>query len=37
MDGGGHETYPLPTDPALAQAAEAAQRAGHWAWIVDDR
>jgi hypothetical protein len=37
MDGGGHETHPLPTDPALAQAAEAVQRAGHWAWIVDDR
>ena len=29
--------YPLPEDPALADAARAIRDAGHWGWIVDDR
>ena len=33
----GHESYPLPQDPALAEAAAALRGSGHWAWIVDDR
>lgn len=37
MDDGRHESHPLPTDPALAKAAEAVQRAGYQSWIVDDR
>jgi class 3 adenylate cyclase len=31
------EPYPLPEDPALAEAARAIGAAGHWGWIVDDR
>ena len=31
------ESYPLPEDPALAQAAAALNVAEHWAWIFDDR
>ena len=31
------ESYPLPEDPALADAARAIRDAGHWGWIVDDR
>ena len=33
----GQESYALPADPALADAARAIRDAGHWAWIVDDR
>ncbi len=32
---GDHEPYPLPEDPALADAARALRDAGHWGWIVD--
>ncbi|MBK8293904.1 MAG: adenylate/guanylate cyclase domain-containing protein [Solirubrobacterales bacterium] len=31
------DSYPLPEDPALADAARAIGDAGHWGWIVDDR
>lgn len=31
------ESYPLPEDPALADAARAIGDAGHWGWVVDDR
>ncbi len=31
------ESYPLPEDPALAQAAAVLRDAEHWAWIFDDR
>jgi hypothetical protein len=31
----GNETYPLPNDPVLAQAAAAIRDAGHWGWVVD--
>ncbi|MBK5111724.1 MAG: adenylate/guanylate cyclase domain-containing protein [Thermoleophilia bacterium] len=31
------ESYPLPEDPVLADAARAISDTGHWAWIVDDR
>lgn len=31
------ESYPLPEDQALADAARAIRDAGHWGWIVDDR
>ncbi len=34
---GDQEPYPLPEDPALADAARAIRDAGHWGWIVDDR
>jgi len=33
----GQESYPLPEDPALADAARAIRDTGHWGWIVDDR
>ncbi len=33
----GPESYPLPQDPALADAARAIGDTGHWGWIVDDR
>lgn len=33
----GQESYALPEDPALADAARAISEAGHWGWIVDDR
>ena len=31
------ESYPLPTDSVLAQAAAALRDAEHWAWVFDDR
>ncbi len=31
------ESYPLPEDPALAQAAAVVRDAQHWAWIFDHR
>jgi class 3 adenylate cyclase len=31
------ETYPLPSDPDLAQVAMALSFTGHWAWIVDSQ
>ena len=31
------ESYPLPEDPALAQAAAVLNDAEHWAWIFDRR
>ena len=31
------ETYPLPSDPDLAQVATALSFTGHWAWIVDSQ
>ena len=31
------ESYPLPEDPALAQAAAVLRDAEHWAWIFDHR
>ena len=31
------ESYPLPEDPALAQAAAVLNDAEHWAWIFDQR
>jgi class 3 adenylate cyclase len=31
------ESYPLPEDPALADAARAIRETGHWGWVVDDR
>ena len=31
------ESYPLPADPVLAQAAAALRDAEHWAWVFDDR
>ena len=31
------ESYPLPEDPALADAARAIGDAGHWGWVTDDR
>ncbi|MGA7396494.1 MAG: adenylate/guanylate cyclase domain-containing protein [Solirubrobacterales bacterium] len=31
------ESYPLPRDPALADAARAIHKTGNWGWIVDDR
>jgi class 3 adenylate cyclase len=34
---GDQEPYPLPEDPALADAARAIRDAGHWGWVVDDR
>ncbi len=34
---GEQEPYPLPADPALADAARAIRDAGHWGWVVDDR
>ena len=33
----GQESYALPEDSALADAALAIRDAGHWAWIVDDQ
>ncbi len=33
----GQESYPLPEDPVLAQAAIALRDTGHWGWVVDDR
>jgi class 3 adenylate cyclase len=34
---GDQKSYPLPEDPALADAARAIRDAGHWGWVVDDR
>lgn len=34
---GDQEPYPLPEDPALADAARAIRDAGQWGWVVDDR
>jgi class 3 adenylate cyclase len=31
------ETYPLPSDPDLADVAVALRESGHWAWIVDSQ
>jgi len=31
------DSYPLPEDPALADAARAIRDTGHWGWIVDER
>jgi len=31
------EPYPLPEDPALADAARAIRDTGHWGWVTDDR
>jgi class 3 adenylate cyclase len=31
------ETYPLPSDPDLAQVAVALRDSGQWAWIVDSQ
>ena len=31
----GQESYPLPEDPSLAQAALAIRDTGHWGWVVD--
>jgi class 3 adenylate cyclase len=30
-------SYPLPEDPALADAASAIRDTGHWGWVVDER
>lgn len=32
-----YEPYPLPDDPALADAARTIRDTGHWGWVVDDR
>jgi class 3 adenylate cyclase len=34
---GDQEPYPLPEDPALADAARAIRDTGHWGWVVDSR
>ncbi|KAA0271836.1 MAG: adenylate/guanylate cyclase domain-containing protein [Acidobacteria bacterium] len=34
---GGSRSYPLPEDPALADAASAIRATGHWGWVVDER
>lgn len=36
MSGDGHESYPLPDDPLLADVATALAATGHWGWVVDD-
>ena len=35
MPGVEQQSYPLPDDPVLAEAAAALREAGHWAWVVD--
>jgi len=34
---GGRGTYPLPTNPLLAEVAHALQAAGHWGFVVDEQ
>jgi class 3 adenylate cyclase len=34
---GDQDSYPLPEDPALADAACAIRDTGHWGWVVDER
>ncbi len=34
---GDQDSYPLPEDPALADAARAIRDTGHWGWVVDNR
>lgn len=34
---GDSRSYPLPEDPALADAASAIRDTGHWGWVVDER
>jgi class 3 adenylate cyclase len=34
---GDSTSYPLPEDPALADAASAIRDTGHWGWVVDER
>jgi len=34
---GDQDPYPLPEDPALADAARAIRDTGHWGWVVDSR
>ena len=31
------KTLPLPDDPTLAAWASALNRAGYWAWLIDDQ
>ncbi len=35
MPGDQQQSYPLPDDPVLAEAAAALRETGHWAWVVD--
>jgi class 3 adenylate cyclase len=34
---GDRRSYPLPEDPAIAEAARAIRDTGHWGWVVDER